>query len=496
MSHRKLGVLTLAAAWVLRGQPAARTCDEGIRATAEAVFALPAADRAQPARDALVDANLLGLCLANSDEMRASIAKVIEIRRIDKQVGASGGASGSTTLVSSGAAPRLLGVAVEHGAVAQALSGSTVTLRTTPAKLLSALSKAYGPDAPLPDDATLRALGRVNVSASFDTTRTASGDSPNRSPFLANYRQLSEAAVRVELWNQRDPFVRANLRKIGDLGSSKTFEAFANDANGLFQRLKKSPEFEAARDTAAPKLTKAANKEEAVGALASYITALRSAFQANVDVQNALGIMINSLVKADAAHKLVYRQIAKAPILTFEYAFERPPIIRAAASTTAAPAASTNTTSQLAPDHHTTRLILAGSLLEAEYTLTASSTWFHDARPDMRGNFRNFQFGGKIDVPVGQLSPIARGTLTFSGLYMNLHQRPLGFDLKINDQKVNQAGGIGWFQARYSIPLSDNGVSIPVSLTVSNRTELIKEREIRGNIGLSFDLDKLIASRR
>jgi len=147
----------------------------------------------------------------------------------------------------------------------------------------------------------------------------------------------------------------------------------------------------------------------------------------------------------------------------------------------------------LAPDHHTGRLVYAASILEAEYTLTAAATWFHDARPDMRGNFRSFQLGGKIDVPLGQIPPLARGTLTFSGLYLNLNQKPLGFDLGIQDEKMNKPGSIGFFQAKYTIPLSDNGVSIPISLTMSNRTELIKEREVRGNIGLTFDLDKLMA---
>ncbi|MCC6540549.1 MAG: hypothetical protein IT162_23575 [Bryobacterales bacterium] len=471
---------------------AAPDCGKGIEVIAQGILAASPASKSRAIIQGLADPNLLGLCLANTDDLKTAIAKVIEIKRIDKQVGASGASSGSTTLVSSGAAPRILGAAVEYGAVAQALSGSTVTFRTTPAKLLTALTKAYGPDAPLPDDATVRALGRVNFSASFDTTRTAQGDTPNGSPFLANYRQLSEATVRVELWNQRDPFVRGNLKKIGDLGGGQVYRQFANSLNRFFQA---SPqELNAAREEAGQKLTRAANAKEAEEALASYLTALRAIYHSRADLQAKLKDMIDSLVKADAAHKAVYRQIAKAPILTFEYAFERPPLVKAAAAAAAA-TESTAATAPPAPDHHTARLILAGSLLEAEYTLTAASTWFHTARPDMSGNFRSFQFGGKIDVPVGQLSPLARGTLTFSGLYMNLHQRPLGFDLKINDEKVNKPGSIGWFQARYSIPVSDNGISIPVSLTVSNRTELIKEREIRANIGLSFDLDKLIASR-
>lgn len=94
---------------------------------------------------------------------------------------------------------------------------------------------------------------------------------------------------------------------------------------------------------------------------------------------------------------------------------------------------------------------------------------------------------------VACLSFVVKGTLTFSGLFEHLHQRPLGVDLLINDQKVNKPGNIGVFQAKYSIPIGDSGLQVPISFSASNRTELIHENEIRGNIGITFDLDKLFA---
>jgi hypothetical protein len=80
-------------------------------------------------------------------------------------------------------------------------------------------------------------------------------------------------------------------------------------------------------------------------------------------------------------------------------------------------------------------------------------------------------------------------------LYEHLHQKPLGIQLLINDQAVNKPGNIGVFQAKYSIPIGDSGVQIPISFTASNRTELVKEKDVRGNIGITFDLDKLLASK-
>jgi hypothetical protein len=37
-----------------------------------------------------------------------------------------------------------------------------------------------------------------------------------------------------------------------------------------------------------------------------------------------------------------------------------------------------------------------------------------------------------------------------------------------------------------------SGVKIPLSITASNRTELIKEKDVRASFGFSFDLDPLI----
>ena len=113
-------------------------------------------------------------------------------------------------------------------------------------------------------------------------------------------------------------------------------------------------------------------------------------------------------------------------------------------------------------------------------------------QPGTSGDFRDFQLAGKWDIPVGRIpSFIATGTLTFSGLCEHLHQKPFGIDLSINDEKVNKPRNIGVFQAKYLIPLGDSGLQVPISFTASNRTELVQEKEHRGNIGRTFDPDRL-----
>jgi hypothetical protein len=54
-------------------------------------------------------------------------------------------------------------------------------------------------------------------------------------------------------------------------------------------------------------------------------------------------------------------------------------------------------------------------------------------------------------------------------------------------------GNIGIGQFKFTIPVKGSGVKIPLSVTFSNRTEFIKESKVRGNIGVTFDLDTIFS---
>jgi len=47
-------------------------------------------------------------------------------------------------------------------------------------------------------------------------------------------------------------------------------------------------------------------------------------------------------------------------------------------------------------------------------------------------------------------------------------------------------------QAKITIRMKDTGVKIPIGVTWSNRTELIKANDVRGHIGLTYDFDSLL----
>jgi hypothetical protein len=54
-------------------------------------------------------------------------------------------------------------------------------------------------------------------------------------------------------------------------------------------------------------------------------------------------------------------------------------------------------------------------------------------------------------------------------------------------------GDIAVGQFGLNIPIKSLGIKFPVSFTFANRTELVNEREVRGNFGFTFNWDTLLS---
>lgn len=106
---------------------------------------------------------------------------------------------------------------------------------------------------------------------------------------------------------------------------------------------------------------------------------------------------------------------------------------------------------------------------------------------------RDYRASLQLDVPLREIQNIGQPTLSFAGQYLHLLEEPLGQQVTLNGVTITRTGGIGVFQTKLSIPVKDSGVKIPISFTYSNRTELIKETDVRGNVGVTFDFDTLFA---
>lgn len=106
---------------------------------------------------------------------------------------------------------------------------------------------------------------------------------------------------------------------------------------------------------------------------------------------------------------------------------------------------------------------------------------------------RDVQFAGQVDRRVGDLGSLGQATLTLAGYYQWLKEDAVvtGLALSAGHSLPDTKGHICVFQAKLSLSLSPVA-KVPLSMTWASRRELIDERDVRGQVGLTLDLDQLL----
>jgi len=147
-----------------------------------------------------------------------------------------------------------------------------------------------------------------------------------------------------------------------------------------------------------------------------------------------------------------------------------------------------------------TRTFWSGAQLTGNFTasiyakLPAGATY---------GRFRDVQlsaefdkpFGGTIAEPRGVFSVAGYGQFQYDPTVLNITQGNIipGTNITLpNDAQVllGTSGWLGVAQAKIVFNLS-KGLSIPVALKWSNKTDLLKGSDVRGQLGLTYDLSAL-----
>jgi len=96
-------------------------------------------------------------------------------------------------------------------------------------------------------------------------------------------------------------------------------------------------------------------------------------------------------------------------------------------------------------------------------------------------------FEGKANSPfnIGE-ADLSKITYSFNFRYQRMRE---------NRGQPDKKADLAVAQFKLELPIK-LGVSLPFSVTYANATELIKEKEVRGNFGITFDVDKLFALTR
>jgi len=175
----------------------------------------------------------------------------------------------------------------------------------------------------------------------------------------------------------------------------------------------------------------------------------------------------------ETERKNLLNKIAKGKILTFEY---------------------TNNRGVNAPDTSNFNFIAAtGTGKRIDLTANGSFTFFNklpaaSVTTPRPGRVRDFQFAGQLTAPfkVGD----AQFEFWFSGRFERLITDA---STVVGTTMPNTKGDIAVGQFGLNIPIKGLGIKFPISVTFANRTELIKEKEIRGNIGFTMNWDTLFS---
>jgi len=423
-----------------------------------------------------------------------------ETARTDKQVGASARAAGSTSAAEKPGWADIIGLAVEHGAIQQEVSGTTLTLSTTPYAFVVPTerdtAKAYR---------SYGNLRRVAMSATFNISDEISPLSN------ASRKNLSEYSVKIRLTPDRSPR-SSDFRERWKTDIKPTIQNDLNLFSGIISAVLNQPgvrdyrndvmlglidEIETELTNNHPTRTtpeqkaaaKAVVKEKILCALDTRVfnevqTTETGNGKIKIDVatrERLLNDFIPALFtaqeerkRASEAVQKIFDDLDKKPFATFAY---------------------TNQRAAAGSDYSVFKMLYQQYLGDSpvKMILNAGVSAYH--KPDAALNqekFRDFaaamSFEGKRKSPFISLDSLDLSPMTYSltGRYERLQE---------NKGIANKKADIGVVQFKLDIPIS-KGLSVPLSLTYANATEEQKEKHVRGNFGLTFDFDKFLLLRK
>lgn len=413
-----------------------------------------------------------------------------EQQRIDKQTSASAGSGATASAVSKGSVPWLFGFAVEHGALTQSVDNNVITLRGNVANLAKAIStKDYVASyQKYQDNTAVNLVSQTSFSVSFVANQNASATN-NSQNTVAGF------SAHVDLYNHRDPRDRRYNSDWAEVVRQGLTD-LATSVGGLHDLLdaKHHQALQAWQDRTnaiLATLTATSSDDEVRAAIKKIADDYVNAFGQLEDVRSALNSVSKAMQDYSDQKGKVIDKIESSPIFSVEYTDTRQ------SATTILPqstGASLSTASPL-PDLSNINLIAGLRFIgRSQVTFNAATTLFNSLpNGSSSGSIRDWRVSGQIDIPLPEIPQIGKSTLTFSGLFLSLLQEPLGQKVLVNGVTESRTGNIGLFQAEFSVPIKGTGLKIPISLTASNRTELIKETDVRGAIGITLDLDSIFA---
>lgn len=425
--------------------------------------------------------------LAGSWVERARYQKLEQVleARVDKQVGASPNAAGTTSLAMKGASPKIFGFALEHGAVMEKVDGNTATIRGNPAGIAQALrGEGLLSQFDLEKHSALtRAIMPLSWAVSFDTSQSLIPGT-----FVPSSRQLNSWSLRYGLVNGRD--VRsAHYSQLWTELARKKGQGYSAIRDELQKTLEQWPAYGQwsahVRDVVREKVDLPwSNDHNTDAAAAKFRSILEEEFPELDDlpkppaqVKQSIDRYVDKLTDVATAAGDIYDYALKGTLATIDWTTKRDAVL---------------------PDLYTITGVVETSLgprRKHDLTLNSAVSFYQTGIQQTSRRFHDYSVTTQYDIPLGSIWNLPL-VVSFAGRYEYIPNDAGTAGAKVSASPVAAMpkGHMGVFQAKLIIPVKGTGVRIPISITAANRTELIKEREVRANFGITFDLDAALAA--
>jgi hypothetical protein len=429
-------------------------------------------------------ANLrMGRQLPADDANRKLYESVLTLMQysVDKQVGSTPDTKGTTSLAMKGDVPKILGFAVQHGAITQQVNGNTVTFRATPANVLKVLAGVDTKSVLEISDPQCPWCSKVSAAISFDVSRGADAGT-----LTARKDQVASWSLRAELMNHRDAKRREYYREFQRITGVKAYTDAHNDLMNAFAAQLKDWNVELIERARELDSSYAADPNNLPHATEQFSALLTTA------LSEADKTKLSDKLEAFVAH---YAETLK-PLLE-----QRNKIIDLTNKGLLITADWTVTRDPNVPDLSTITAVLEngfGPARKHDLTVNLAAAFFNSTPKAPVHQFHDFKATGQYDIPLGTFQSYGPFVFSLASRYEfvpNDTLSPGGSITGTSTTPMTAAphGHLVVGQAKLTIPVKGSGVKIPLSISAANRTELIKEKDVRGNIGITFDLDAIFA---
>lgn len=467
------------------------------------------------------------LLLTQASGRELLVDRAESVRAALQQNGTSTGSGNTTSLVSKGATAQVLSVASEYGAMTEATSGQTVTLSGSLGGIPTALTKngilsnCAGinlPGSVCMSNKAVNELNRVSYSMSFNASSTSqtvagvttssNGSAAQPATFTASTNTVSSATTKFVILRGASATISDTVTAINKLSPKSSIAgvpaAEMKKAQADFRDLASKDRLPTMRGTTgwtavtASKII-AAGPDSAVEvwrkqaeALMDVVCPATAPKTCRPDLLKELGEYAVFVNGYKAGVNAYVESLRKAPLLTFEYDLNRP---------------------ASEPTNSTFRLI--GQSILGGWTLTfngAGSIYNSTPSSSIPGTslLRDFQMAGETSYDFSKVkkSSILGHSTGSVAYYFQDQTSPAVLNVTPGQpasgviitglpstatQVYAQKGNIDIVQEKFTYSPGSSSITLPISVTWANRTELVTNSLWRGQIGISYDFDSLFS---